>query len=43
MFIDPLPSNGRPIVACVRLCGNVFTESLPNNGSIHHNINICTI
>jgi hypothetical protein len=32
-----LPSNGRPIVARVCFRGNVFTESLPSNGSIHHN------
>jgi hypothetical protein len=30
-------SNGRPIVARVCSRGNVFTESLPSNGSIRHN------
>jgi hypothetical protein len=38
LFSEPLPSNGRPIVARVRLRGNMFTESLPSNGSIRHNI-----
>jgi hypothetical protein len=37
-FTDPLPRNGRPIVARVRFLGNVFTESLPSNKSIPHNI-----
>jgi hypothetical protein len=39
VFTDPLPSNRRPIVPCVGSRGNVFTESLPSNGSIRHNIN----
>jgi hypothetical protein len=38
VFPDPLPSNKRPIVAQVGSRGNVFTESLPSNGSIRHNI-----
>jgi hypothetical protein len=38
VFTDPLPSNRRPIVARIGLHGNVFTESLPNNGSKRHNI-----
>jgi hypothetical protein len=29
LFTDLLPSNGRPIVACVRFQRNVFTESSP--------------
>jgi hypothetical protein len=33
----PLPSNILPIVARVGSAGNVFTESLPRNGSIRHN------
>jgi hypothetical protein len=33
----PLPSNGRPIVALVRLRGNAFTESLASNGSMRDN------
>jgi hypothetical protein len=37
LLTDPLPGSGRPIVARVRLCGNVFTESLPSNRSIRHN------
>jgi hypothetical protein len=37
VFIDPLPSNRRPIVARVGSRGNVFTESLPSNGSVRHN------
>jgi hypothetical protein len=36
LFINPLPTNRRPIVARVCLCGNVFTESLPSNGSVCH-------
>jgi hypothetical protein len=35
-FTDPLLSNGRPIVGRVCFRGNVFTESLPSNGSIRH-------
>jgi hypothetical protein len=38
VFTDPLPSNRRPTVARVGSRGNVFTESLPINGSIRHNI-----
>jgi hypothetical protein len=38
LFTDPLPSNGRPIVAGIRFFGNVFTEWLPSTGSIRHNI-----
>jgi hypothetical protein len=37
MFAELLPINGPPIVARVRFRGNVFTESLPSNGSIRHN------
>jgi hypothetical protein len=37
VFTDPLPSNRRPIVARVGSRRNVFTESLPSNGSIRHN------
>jgi hypothetical protein len=37
VFTYPLPSNRHPIVALVYSRGNVFTESLPSNGSIHHN------
>jgi hypothetical protein len=40
LFPDPLPSNWRLIVARVRFRGDVFTESLPSNGSICHNIYI---
>jgi hypothetical protein len=39
VFTDPLPSNISPSVAHVGFRGNVFTESLPSNGSIRHNIN----
>jgi hypothetical protein len=38
LFTDPLRSNGRPIFARVRFRGNIYTESLPSNGSIYHNI-----
>jgi hypothetical protein len=38
-LFDPLPSNGRPIVAHVSSRGNVFTESLLSNGSIRPNRN----
>jgi hypothetical protein len=38
MFTGPLPSNRSPTVANVGSRGNVFTKSLPSNGSIHHNI-----
>jgi hypothetical protein len=38
MFNDPLSSNSRPIVGRVGSRGNMFTESLPSNGSIRHNI-----
>jgi hypothetical protein len=38
MFPDPMPSNRRPIVASIGSRGNVFTESLPRNESIRHNI-----
>jgi hypothetical protein len=38
MFTDPLPSNRHLIAACVGSCRNAFTESLPSNGSIRHNI-----
>jgi hypothetical protein len=33
-FTDPLPSNGRSIVARVSFREKVFTDSLPSNGSI---------
>jgi hypothetical protein len=36
VFTDPLPSNRRPTVTRVGSSGNVFTESLPSNGSIRH-------
>jgi hypothetical protein len=36
--MDPLPSNGHPIVLRVGSCGNVFTESLHSNGYTYHNI-----
>jgi hypothetical protein len=39
VLTGPLPSNGRPMFARVRLRGSVFTESLPSNGSIRHNTN----
>jgi hypothetical protein len=39
MFTAPLPSNWRPIVARFSCRGNVFTESLPSNGSIRQSIN----
>jgi hypothetical protein len=39
-FIDPLPSNGRHIVAHLRFRGCGFTESLLSNGSIRHTIYI---
>jgi hypothetical protein len=35
---DPLPSNGRHVVARTGSRGNVFTESLRSNGSVRHNI-----
>jgi hypothetical protein len=38
LFTDPLPSNGHPIVVPLHFHRNVFTKSLPSNGSIHHNI-----
>jgi hypothetical protein len=38
VFIDPLLSNRRPIVPRVGSRENVFTESLPSNGSLRHNI-----
>jgi hypothetical protein len=37
VFTDQLPRNRRPSVVRVASCGNVFTESLPSNGSIHYN------
>jgi hypothetical protein len=40
VFTDPLPSNRHPIAAHVGSRGDVFTESLPSNWSIRHNINI---
>lgn len=43
MFTDPLISSGRPVVACVRFRGNMFTDSLPGNGSVRHNICIVFI
>jgi hypothetical protein len=33
-----LPSDGRPIIACIGLHRNVFTESLPSNWYTLHNI-----
>jgi hypothetical protein len=38
LFTDPLPSKGRPILAHARFRWKVFTESLPSNGSMRHNI-----
>jgi hypothetical protein len=38
LFTDPLPNNGRHIIARVRFLGNMFTESLSSNESIRHNI-----
>jgi hypothetical protein len=38
VLIDPLPSNKGSLVASVRFCENVFTESLPSNGSTRCNI-----
>jgi hypothetical protein len=38
MFTDPLPTNGRSIVARVCFRGNVFTESLPSDEYTCHNI-----
>jgi hypothetical protein len=38
VFTDPLPNNRRPIVAGAGFRGNVFSESLPSNGSIRHNM-----
>jgi hypothetical protein len=38
VFTAPLPSNRRPVVARVGSRGNMFTESLPSNGSIRNNI-----
>jgi hypothetical protein len=40
MFTDLLPSSRHPIVAHVGSCRDVFTESLPSSGSIHHNIGL---
>jgi hypothetical protein len=37
LFTYPLPSNVLLTIACVGSAGNVFTESLPSNGSIRHN------
>jgi hypothetical protein len=35
----PHPSKkGRPIVTRVRFSGNKFTQSLPSNGFVRHNI-----
>jgi hypothetical protein len=39
LFTDPLPSNGRLIVARISFRGNMSTEPLPGNGSIRHSIN----
>jgi hypothetical protein len=38
VLTDPLPSNRSPIVARVGFRENVFTESLPSNGSTRHNM-----
>jgi hypothetical protein len=38
VFTYALPSNKIPIVARVGSRGNVFTESLLSNGSIHRNL-----
>jgi hypothetical protein len=38
MFISPLPSDRRQVVARVGLRGNVFTESFPTNGCTSHNM-----
>jgi hypothetical protein len=38
VLTDPLPSNKRSMVALIGSCWNVFSESLPSNGSIQHSI-----
>jgi hypothetical protein len=38
VFTNQLPRNRRPIVARVGSRGNVFTGSLPSNGSVCHNV-----
>jgi hypothetical protein len=38
LIYDPLRSNGHHIFVRVCFCGNVFTESLPSNESVRHNI-----
>jgi hypothetical protein len=38
VFTGPLASNKSPIVVCVGSRGDVFTESLPSNRYIHHNM-----
>jgi hypothetical protein len=43
VFTYPLARNIRHIFARIGFLGNVFTESLPNNGSLRHNILIYTI
>jgi hypothetical protein len=43
LFIDPLPSSGRPIVVRLRFHGNVVTQSLPGNGPVRHNIFDCSL
>jgi hypothetical protein len=40
VFIVPLPTSKRPIVARVGSRGNVFTKSLPSNGFIRYSIYI---
>jgi hypothetical protein len=38
LFTHPLCNNRLPILVRVRMRGKVFTESLPSNGSIRHNV-----
>jgi hypothetical protein len=42
MFIGPLPSNGCPNIDSICF-GNVFTEPLPSNEHMSHNINLLHI
>jgi hypothetical protein len=38
MFIGALPTNGCPSIVKLVCIGNVFTEPLPSNGHMRHNI-----
>jgi hypothetical protein len=40
VFTDPLPRNGRPILARTGSRGNAFTEPLPSNGYTHHSMKL---